>query len=72
MPFVQIYFSVGTTSLERDPPKRWRTGIDRLVYELGVYPVGGGKLTPAKRTAGKPEEIVIVEGANRKEKGKAS
>lgn len=27
-----------TSALERDPPKRWRTGIDRLVYKLGVYP----------------------------------
>ncbi len=47
--------SADTTPLKRDPPKRRRTGIDQLVYKLYG-------LTPAIKTAGKPEEIAIVEG----------
>ncbi len=45
MSFIEIHFVPHTSALEREN--------DRLVYEL--Y-----ELTPAKKTAGKPEEIAIV------------
>jgi hypothetical protein len=48
--------SVRKRNPEADPTALERE-IDRLVYELGVYPARGGKLTP--------EKIAIVKGTQR-------